>query len=87
MELNKATFKSKEENNIPSESKIIKKDVQLEVEEIENGFLILKSIDMKYKDGDSTEYLYKTKKYFSKENPLKINLEEIEEKSLADSFE
>ena len=83
MELNKATFKSKEENNIPSESKIIKKDVQLEVEEIENGFLITKRVEVKYFDEEgNTQWCYPCKKYFCKTNPLKI-----EEKSLAEKFE
>ena len=83
MELNEAVFKSKEENEIPSESKIIKKDVRLEVEEIENGFLVVKSADVKYLDENgNTQYCYPCKKYFSKTNPLKI-----EEKSLADKFD
>ena len=83
MELNKATFKSKEENKIPSESKIIKKNVQLEVEEIENGFLITKKAEVEYLDKKgNTQWCYPYKKYFCKTNPLKI-----EEKSLAEKFE
>lgn len=82
MELNEAVFKSKEENEIPSESKIIKKDVRLEVEEIENGFLITKRAEIKYLDKrGETKWCYPCKKYFCKTNPLKI-----EEKSLAEKF-
>ena len=82
MELNEAVFKSKEENKIPSESKIIKKDVRLEVEEIENGFLITKRAEIKYLDKKGEPlWCYPCKKYFCKTNPLKI-----EEKSLAEKF-
>ena len=83
MELSKAVFKSKEENKIPSESKIIKKDIRLEVEEIENGFLLTKSAEVKYLDKKGEiQWCYPSKKYFCKTNPLKI-----EEKSLAEKFE
>lgn len=82
MELNEAVFKSKRENKIPSESKITKKDVRLEVEEIENGFLLTKSAEIQYLDKNGeTHWCNPCKKYFCKTNPLKI-----EEKSLAEKF-
>ncbi len=82
MELSRATFRSKEENKVPSGCKILKKETRLEVEEIENGFLVVKSADVKYLDENgNTQWCYPCKKYFSKTNPLKI-----EEKSLADKF-
>ena len=73
--LSRASFKSKEVDNIPKGAKILSKDVSITVEEIENGFLICKSSDVKYegKNGN-TEYSYNTKKYFAKENPLDIDM-------------
>ena len=83
MELSRATFRSKEENKVPSGCEIVKKETRLEVEEIENGFLVVKSADIKYLDENgNTQWCYPCKKYFSNTNPLKI-----EEKSLADKFD
>ena len=87
--LTRATFKQKEVDNIPKDVKILSKEVSITVEEIENGFLICKSTDIKYqkKDKDYTDYSYVTKKYFAKENPLEIDMEKISDKTLADNFE
>jgi len=83
MRLDKATYKSKEESKIPSSCEILKKEYRIEVEEIENGFLIIKSAEIKYVNEDgNTDWCYPCKKYFSKTNPLKI-----EEKSLAEQFD
>ena len=82
MELSRATFRSKEENKVPSGCEIIKKETRLEVEEIENGFLITKRAEIKYLDKKGEPlWCYPCKKYFCKTNPLKI-----EEKSLAEKF-
>lgn len=87
MELTRATFKQKEVDAIPEGANVLSKDVSLEVEEIENGFLILKRIEAKYQIKDRTDYFYTTKKWFANENPLEIDMEAIEEKTLADNFE
>lgn len=84
--LTKASFKSKEVDTIPKGAKILSKDVSITVEEIENGFLIIKSTEIKYQYDKRTDWSYHTKKYFSKENPLEIDMEKISEKSLADNF-
>lgn len=84
--LSRATFKSKELDNIPKGAKILSKDVSITVEEIENGFLICKSSDVKYEGKNGTEYSYNTKKYFAKDNPLDIDMSKIEDKTLADNF-
>lgn len=83
MELNRAIFKSKDSSKMPDDCEILKKETRIEVEEIENGFLVVKSAEVKYIDenGD-VQWCYPCKKYFSKTNPLKI-----EEKSLADKFD
>ena len=82
MELKEAIYKQKEETYSPKNAEIIKKETRLTVEEIENGFLVIKSAEIKYVDENgNTQWLYPSKKYFSKTNPLKI-----EEKSLAEKF-
>lgn len=85
--LTKATFKQKEIDNIPKGAKILSKDVSITVEEIENGFLVCKSSEVKYEHDKRTDYCYYTKKFFAKENPLDIDLSKIEDKTLADNFE
>lgn len=82
--LSKATFKQKEVNNIPKGVKILSKDVSVTVEEIENGYLVSKSTEVKYEYEKKTDYSYNTKKYYSKENPLDINLDNL---SLADKID
>lgn len=91
-ELNKKTNISYTEKSSTEEKKqgvppgatIISKSVNTTTEEIENGFLITKSYDIKYqnKKGDS-EYAYYTKKWYSKEDPLEIKLKDT---SLAEEF-
>lgn len=76
--------------DLPKGAIVLKNDVSIAVEEIENGFLICKNYDIKYqlpnKDGGSSypDYLYYTKKYYSEENPLEIR---TDDKSLADLFD
>lgn len=84
--LTRATFKQKEVDNVPKGAKVLSKDVTITVEEIENGFLVSKSTEMKYEYDKRTDYSYHTKKYFSKENPLEINMDKISDKTLADNF-
>ena len=86
--LTRATFKQKETDNIPKDVKILSKEVSITVEEIENGFLICKTSNIKYqkKDKDYTDYSYVTKKYFAKENPLEIDMEGLDDKTLASNF-
>lgn len=86
-ELTRASFKKKEVDSIPEGAKTLSKDVSLSVEEIENGYLVLKSTEIKYQYDGRTDYSYNTKKWFSKDNPLEIDMEAIEDKSLADNFE
>lgn len=85
--LSRATFKKKEIDNIPKGAKILSKDTSITVEEIENGFLVSKSIEAKYQTEKGTDYSYTTKKYFAKENPLEIDMEKFGEKTLADNFD
>lgn len=82
--LTRATFKQKEVDSLPKGAKILSKDVSVTVEEIENGYLVCKSTEVKYEYEKRTNYLYNTKKYYSKENPLDINLDNL---SLADKVD
>lgn len=82
-----ASFKGKEKNQLPEGAEIIKKDVSLTVEEIENGYLIVKSYDIRYKLKDTIHYEYVTKKWYTKNNPMTIDLKAVKEKPLADKFE
>lgn len=87
-ELKRASFSSKEDKKLPKGSKIVSKEVSITVREIENGFIISKSFDIRYNLPGKTdnEYFYLTKEYFSKENPLEDSLEKIDDKMLADNF-
>ena len=82
----RAIFVSKEKFELPKGATIISKEERVEVQEIENGYLISKSCDIKYTlpKGDDTQYSYYTKKWFTKENPLEINKEAFDEKMIAD---
>jgi hypothetical protein len=84
--LTRATFKQKEVDNIPKGAKIISKDVSITVEEIENGFLVSKSTEIKYEFDKRTDYSYITKKFYAKENPLEIDMEGLDDKTLASNF-
>lgn len=77
MDLTRATFKKKEIDTIPVGAKILSKDVTINVEEIENGYLLCKCIEIKYEYDKRTDYSYTTKKWFSTENPISINMDSI----------
>lgn len=84
--LSRATFKQKEIDNIPKGAKILTKDVSVTVEEIENGFLVCKNTEVKYEHEKRTDWSYINKKFFSKTNPLEIDMASLEDKTLADNF-
>lgn len=91
-ELKSASFEGKTKVGIPKDATILKKDVSITVEEIENGFIIRKSYDIKYytesEDGEkNTQYEYYTKKWYSEDNPIQIDEDFEEEMSLAEKFE
>ena len=65
-------------NSITKESK--DKNVRVEIREIENGFITRKNSE--YKDADGS-WQYETKEYFSKDDPLEINVDT----KLSDLFE
>lgn len=86
---NKVSFKTKSsEFVLPVGAKLDSKSFKLEVEEIENGFLITKTTEIKYYPKDQTYRDYKdiVKKYYSATNPFEDKTGEST-KSLADYFE
>lgn len=84
--ISSASFQGKSKFTLPKGAKIIKKDHSVRVEEIENGFIISKSYDIKYQIEDRNEYEYFTKQWFSKDNPLEINIDD-EGEDLADKLD
>ena len=89
MNITNVRFKKKEvdSNSIPKKAKILFKDKSFEVEEIENGYLILIRTEVKYQFDGKTDYSYNTKKVYSETNPIEIDTDAIEEKMLADYFQ
>ena len=81
-----ATIRLKEKQNtkLPKGAEIVNKRVTIEVEEIENGFLISKdySIEYRAKESQHTDYLYYCKKMYSDTNPF----DETKNKELVDLF-
>ena len=80
MELVKSSSEGK---GIPEGAEILKKDVRVRVEKIENGYIISKNIEYKYQIDDRTDWANVEKKYFSKKDPMEIKLNG---KNLADDF-
>lgn len=77
--IDNASFSSKETFTLPPGANIIKKTYSIRVEEIENGFIVCKNYDIKYQNLDgNTEYAYVCKKWFAKENPMKIEVDDSE---------
>lgn len=72
---------------VPAGATILSKTVRTEVEKIENGWLLTKNYDVKFKEKNKeyNDYAYYSKRWYSEEEPLQ-EVEELE-KALADSFE
>lgn len=78
--------KKEEVKAIPKGAKIVSTDTTVDVEEIENGYLITKRTETRYKmtDKDYPDWHSETKKYYSKEDPLTITTKDA---ALADAFD
>lgn len=87
-ELKNASFTGKSKDTLPAGAKVIKQTTNVEVEEIENGFLVTKRTEYEYqmKDKGYTDWKTIYKKYYSKTNPLTIDLDDIGKESIADKF-
>lgn len=87
--VNKVSFSAEKtgKEKIPEGAKVLKDDISVNVEQIENGFLICKTHDIKYQEpgnNGNSGYAYYTEKWYSEDNPLSID---TENKELADVFE
>ena len=83
--LKSAKLEQKKTFALPKGSTLIKKDVSVVVEEIENGFLIRKTYDIKWSNEEgNSNYEYFTRTWFSDKNPITIDLPK--EKSLAEKL-
>jgi hypothetical protein len=73
-------------SKIPEGAEILNTTTSVDVEEIENGFIICKRVETKYMapGKEYSDWNTETKKYYSKENPLSIS---VEDKELADMFD
>jgi len=75
---------SKRSEKLPEGAKILSKETRVRVKQIENGYIIIKSSDIKYQTEEgSSDWAYITKEFYSKADPLEIKLNN---KSLADEF-
>ena len=77
-------YESKRERKIPKGAEILNKSSNIRVKEIENGFLICKSIEIEYMVDDRRDWMHTEKQWYSKENPLKVDKQT--QKYLADNF-
>lgn len=82
-----AEFEGKKQFVLPEGAVIVKNSHTISVREIENGFVLRKSYDIKYMVGDESQYEYFSKEWYSKDNPLKITLPKESVKSLADKLD
>ena len=84
--LERATYRPKRVENLPAGANIIKTDISVDVEEIENGYLTTQNYEVKYELNGEICYFYKDRKFFSKTNPMKFD-DKAAGASLADNFE
>ena len=69
MENKAISYESKENKTLPKGAKIVKKNCDVSIREIENGFLIRKSYDIHYTINDHNDYLYYTEETYYKTDP------------------
>lgn len=83
--INEVSLEKKKSFTLPEGATILSQSERVTVKEIENGFVMSKSFDIRYKVGDDTQYEYYTKEWFSKDNPVQITMPK--EKSLAEKLD
>ena len=83
--INEVSLEKKKSFTLPEGATIISQSERVTVREIENGFIMSKSFDIKYQVGDDNNYEYYTKEWFSKDNPVQITMPK--EKSLAEKLD
>lgn len=82
------SIKQEKERRPPKGAEIIEQTERTEVEQIENGFLLVKTTSGRYKEKDSKDsygnYFDYSQKWFSEDNPIQVTLKN---KELADAFD
>jgi hypothetical protein len=80
---------SLEQKKLPKGARVLSKEISTRVEEIENGYLVIKNIEYRYETGTGkdtrTDWLSINKRWYTKEDPLEIVIN-TKDKALADSF-
>jgi hypothetical protein len=79
---------TKKNSKPPKGAIIIEETTRTETEEIENGWLVIKTCDGRYRPKDASEDSYAewfsySQKWYSKEDPLEIT---VKDKSVAEAF-
>lgn len=82
MNTKEISYKSKESKTLPQGAKILKKRCDISIREIENGYIMRKSYDIKYSLNDNTDYFYYTEETYYKTDPTAAK----EKMMLADLF-
>ena len=86
--LKEASFESKKEVTIPADAQITKKSYRMNVEEIENGFILSKSWDIEYVNAaGESKYEYFTQRWHTKDNPMTVKETEMKELTLAEKID
>lgn len=82
------TINMEKDSRPPKGATIIQQEIRTKTEEIENGWLVTKSYSGRYKEKDSKDsygnYFDYSKKWYSKEDPLTIT---VNDKDLAEAFD
>lgn len=90
MENKEMEYVEEKEQKVPAGAEILSTSTRLKVMKIENGYLLCKTKDVKFKaaGSDHSDWLYIEKKWYSKENPMTVNIvdEDEEQDNLADKF-
>lgn len=75
------------EFTLPSGATIISKSTRMSVRKIKNGYLLIKSYDIKWKaaGSDDNNYEYYSEEWYSKDNPITVKMPK--EKSLAEKLD
>ena len=69
MESKEISYESKEEKTIPAGAKVLKKSCSVGIREIENGFIMRKSYDVKFSVNEQIDWLYYTEETYYKTDP------------------
>jgi hypothetical protein len=69
IETKEISYEDKENKTLPKGAEIVKKRCDISIREIENGFLMRKSYDIKYTLDGQNDYLYYTEETYYKADP------------------